>query len=76
MTLEEKSVENMAIMIEDIKDKLQLVNRGVLTPGAFSLDRYDELHDIYKLVMKKSSFSVLEMEGILDELKTLRTESV
>lgn len=72
MTLEQKSPENLAQMLEEIKDKLQLVNRGVLQPDAFSLDRYEELHDIYKLIVKKSHFSVLEMEGILDELKSLR----
>jgi uncharacterized protein YfkK (UPF0435 family) len=73
MNIDEKSVENLAQMLEDIKDKLQLVNRGVLTADAFSLEKYDELADIHKLVMKKSSFSVLEMEGILDELKSLRS---
>lgn len=75
MDLNEKSIENLAQMLEEIKDKLQLVNRGVLTTSAFSLDHYDDLHDIYKMVMKKSHFSVLEMEGILDELKSLRTEA-
>jgi uncharacterized protein YfkK (UPF0435 family) len=35
MNLQEKSAENLAQMLEDIKDKLQLVNRGVLTAEAF-----------------------------------------
>ncbi len=75
MSLKEKSPENLAQIIEDMKDKLQLVNRGVLTPNSFSLDKYEDLYEIYELVMKKTSFSVLEMEGILDELKSLRTEA-
>ncbi|WEG11613.1 DUF1128 domain-containing protein [Pullulanibacillus sp. KACC 23026] len=74
MNLEEKSTDNLEKLIEDIKDKLQLVNRSVLTSESFSLERYEELYEVYKLVMKKPRFSVLEMEGILDELKALRSQ--
>ncbi|HET6871699.1 MAG TPA: DUF1128 domain-containing protein [Sporolactobacillaceae bacterium] len=74
MDLKVASEENIHIMIEEIKDKLQLVNRDVLRSESISIEHYEDLYDLHKLVMKKSSFSVREMEGILDELRGLRKE--
>jgi uncharacterized protein YfkK (UPF0435 family) len=72
MDLKVANDENIHFMLEEIKDKLQLVNRDVLRSDSISLDHYEDLYDLHKLVMKKSSFSVREMEGILDELRGLR----
>ncbi|MFC4617314.1 DUF1128 domain-containing protein [Camelliibacillus cellulosilyticus] len=72
MDLSHKTEANIELMLEAIKERLQLVNRDVLKASAFSVDCYEDLHDIYKLVNKKKSFSIFEMEGILDELKALR----
>ncbi|MGV3489392.1 MAG: DUF1128 domain-containing protein [Tuberibacillus sp.] len=72
MDLKTTSEENIYKMLEEIKDKLQLVNRDVLKADSISPDRYNDLYDLYKLIIKKNTFSVLEMEGILDELKGLR----
>jgi len=69
-----KSSENITFMIESIKSKLQLVNRDVLQASSFSTERYDKLHDIYKLVDKMPSFSIRDMEAILEELRTLRND--
>ncbi|TCP29149.1 uncharacterized protein YfkK (UPF0435 family) [Scopulibacillus darangshiensis] len=72
MDLTVKSNENIEYMLDVIKKKLQLVNQDVLKPDAFSTEFYEELHDIYQLVQKQSTFSIREMEAILDELKTIR----
>jgi len=72
MDLKTASEENIHKMLEEIKDKLQLVNRDVLKADSISPQRYNDLYDLYQLISKKSSFSVQEMEGILDELKNMR----
>lgn len=72
MELKTASDENIHFMLEEIKDKLQLVNRDVLRSESISLDHYEDLYDLYKMVIKKPSFSVREMEAILDELRSLR----
>lgn len=72
MDLTAKNNENISFMLDVIKKKLQLVNQDVLRPEAFSVEQYDELHDIYSLVNKQSSFSIREMEAILDELRAIR----
>lgn len=65
----EKNIEQM---INDIKKKLQLVNQDIIRPENYSVDRYDDLRDIYDLVMSKPSISVSEMEAILSELGNIR----
>jgi uncharacterized protein YfkK (UPF0435 family) len=72
MNLTEKSIENVEFMIERIKEKLKVLNFGAIKPSHFDENMYEELKEIYDLVMKKSSFSPNEMEAIAEELGSLR----
>jgi uncharacterized protein YfkK (UPF0435 family) len=73
MDLSLKNKENMEFMLEEIKKKLQLVNKDVIQSKQFSEAKYDELKELYELVMKMKSFSLKEIEGILAELKGMRS---
>ncbi|MDQ0861679.1 MULTISPECIES: DUF1128 domain-containing protein [Bacillaceae] len=70
--LSEKSVENVEYMIEQIKEKLRVINIGAIKPSHFDEEMYEELKDIYDLVMKKNTFSPNEMQAIVEELGNLR----
>jgi uncharacterized protein YfkK (UPF0435 family) len=70
--LAQKSVENVEYMIEKIKEKLKVLNFGAIKPSHFDEEMYEELKDIYDLVMKKNSFSPNEMQAIAEELGNLR----
>lgn len=72
MDLTQKSVENVEYMIEQIKEKLKVLNLGAIKPSHFNEEMYEELRDIYDLVMKKASFSPNEMQAIVEELGSLR----
>ncbi|MDQ0216892.1 uncharacterized protein YfkK (UPF0435 family) [Oikeobacillus pervagus] len=72
MNLAVKSVENIEYMIEKIKDKLRMVNAGAVKPSHFDEDMYEELKDLYDMVMKKTAFSPSEMQAIAEELGKLR----
>jgi uncharacterized protein YfkK (UPF0435 family) len=72
MNLTDKSIENVEFMIEKIKEKLKVLNFGAIKPSHFDENMYEELKEIYDLVMKKSSFSPNEMEAIAEELGNLR----
>ena len=67
-----KSPENIDYMIEQITTKLKMVNVGALNPSHFNLDKYEDIRDIYEMVMKKNTFSPNEMQAIVEELGTLR----
>ncbi|MBB6447352.1 DUF1128 domain-containing protein [Bacillus benzoevorans] len=74
MNLAEKSVENVEFMIEKIKEKLKVLNLGAIKPSHFDENMYEDLKDIYDLVMKKNSFSPNEMQAIVEELGSLRKQ--
>ncbi|MFK9093996.1 DUF1128 domain-containing protein [Bacillus salipaludis] len=72
MNLSVKSVENVEYMIEQIKDKLKVLNLGAIKPSHFDEEMYEELKEIYDMVMKKNSFSPNEMQALVEELGSLR----
>lgn len=72
MTLKENSRENIEMMITNIKEKLQVVNGGAMRPESFDTDNYEDLVDIYEMIMSKTSFSVSEIDAIITELGKLR----
>ncbi|RSK26064.1 DUF1128 domain-containing protein [Bacillus sp. HMF5848] len=72
MNLSVKSIENVEYMIEQIKEKLKVINIGAIKPSHFDEEMYEDLYDIYNLVMNKTSFSPSEMQAIVEELGNLR----
>ncbi len=69
MSLSSPSIE---YMVEKIKEKLKLINIGAIQASHFDEGMYDELKEIYELIMKKDSFSPNEMTAIVEELGRLR----
>lgn len=65
-------MENVEFMIEQIKEKLRVINIGAIKPSHFDEEMYEELKDIYDHVMKKNTFSPNEMQAIVEELGNLR----
>lgn len=74
MNLSEKSVENVEYMIEKIKEKLKVMNLGAIKSSHFDENMYDELKEIYDLVMKRDSFSANETQALAEELGNLRKQ--
>ncbi|MGG3924409.1 DUF1128 domain-containing protein [Metabacillus fastidiosus] len=74
MNLAEKSAKNAEYMIEQIKEKLNVINFDAIKPSHFDEEMYEELKDIYDHVMKRNTFSPNEMQAIVEELGNLRKE--
>ncbi|HZG71550.1 MAG TPA: DUF1128 domain-containing protein, partial [Chondromyces sp.] len=72
MDLSVKSAENVEYMIEQIKSKLRMVNVGAVKSTHFDGEMYEELKELYEMVMRKSNFSPSEMQAIVEELGSLR----
>ena len=72
MNLSEKTTENVEYMIEQIKEKLKVLNLGAIKPSHFDEEMYEELKEIYDMVIKKPSFSPNEMQALVEELGNLR----
>lgn len=72
MNLDEANDDNLAFIIHDLGKRLNIVNRSLLDPDDFRLDDYEEVRDIYEMVVKRSNLSSMDIEGILSELGELR----
>ena len=66
------SEDNLAFMIEEIKKKLKMAAVSAIKPDHFDMRRYEDIYDIYDVVMSKSAFSISEMEALVVELGKLR----
>lgn len=75
MNLSEKSAENMEFMLNKITEKLNMINISVIKQSQYREEMYEELKEIYEMVMKKKSFSPSEMQAIVEELGNLRKNS-
>lgn len=72
MDLTKPSQENVVYMIEQMKDKLRMVNVDAMKSEHFSEDNYEDLVYLYEMVMKRDSFSPSEMQAIVAELGSFR----
>lgn len=72
--LEEATQENLEIIIEGIKQKLNMANTAVMRPEDFDLANYDDLLYLYNMVQKKPTFSINEMTAIVEELGGFRKQ--
>jgi len=62
----------MEFMIEEIKKKLKMAAVSAIKPGHFDMEQYDEIYELYDIVIGKTLFSISEMEAIVTELGKLR----
>ena len=67
-----KSTENIKFMINAIQEKLQMINSAALRADSFPDSSYDDLVEIYEMVMSKNRFSPSEMQAIVEEIGNLR----
>ncbi|GKV57145.1 MULTISPECIES: DUF1128 domain-containing protein [Sporosarcina] len=72
MDLSNPTQENISYMVEQIKEKLRMVNVDAMKAENFNTSRYEDLHYMYEMVMKRDTFSPNEMQAIAAELGSLR----
>lgn len=63
---------NKEQMVNEIIQKLKLVNVGVIKPESIDDNKMEELRDIHAMVSKRDSFSPSEMSALTDALGQLR----
>ncbi|WP_210364093.1 DUF1128 domain-containing protein [Bacillus sp. REN3] len=74
MDLSKNTPENVDFMIEKIKERLNVMNIGAIKSSHFDAEMYEELKDIYEMIMKKNNFSPNELQAIAEELGNLRKQ--
>ncbi|MFH0716713.1 DUF1128 family protein [Staphylococcus delphini] len=64
-----KTIEEMII---EIRDRLNLVNPGLIDPENYSENDREDIEDIYAFVTSKRDFTPSEMTGITEALGDIR----
>ncbi|MDW0110843.1 DUF1128 domain-containing protein [Sporosarcina aquimarina] len=72
MDLTQPTPENVSYMINQIKEKLRMVNVDAMKAENFSTSQYEDLQYIYNMVMKRDTITPNEMQAIVAELGSLR----
>lgn len=70
------SPENLIWVVDEIKSSLKLVNAALISPDDFHLSHFQDLLEIYQLIQKKQGqLTMMEIEGILEELRDMKKQS-
>ncbi|WP_186577500.1 DUF1128 domain-containing protein [Aquibacillus kalidii] len=72
MNLNEPSKENLAFIINEMASLLQVVNRSILDPEDYNIEKYEELKSLYDLLKQKGQLSVAEIQAFVQELAAYR----
>lgn len=72
MDLTVPSKENVEYMIEAIKTKLRMASAAAMQASAFPLERYEDIREVYEVVMGNARLSIAEVEDLVSELGRLR----
>jgi uncharacterized protein YfkK (UPF0435 family) len=72
MDLSKWSEDNVDYMFEEIKKKLRMATGGSIKVTTMREESYEDLKDLYDVVMSKEKFSISEIDAITSELGNLR----
>ncbi len=72
LDLSKNSSENIEYMLSQIVKKMKMANVDAISSENINKDMYEELREIYEIVMKTNYFSPSEMQEIAEELGKLR----
>lgn len=72
MSLEKPTKENLATILQGLSERLGVVNRSLMDPDDYDLDKYDELKFMYDTIMQKGHLSASETKAFIEELRAVR----
>jgi len=72
MNLNEATQQNVEYMIDYIKTKLRMATGAAMQASSFTVEKYEDIKDIYDMVASKDRFSISEVEALVSELGKLR----
>jgi len=72
LNLEQPTRENLEYIINDMADRLQVVNRTIMDPDDYDLEKYGEIKELHDIVQMKGQLSVSEIQTFVQELGQFR----
>ncbi|WP_010530630.1 DUF1128 domain-containing protein [Lentibacillus jeotgali] len=72
MNLENATQENLKFMLDELAEQLSVVNREVMQPEDYDLDKFDDIKFMYDMVKQRGQLSPSETQAFIDELRSVR----
>ncbi|MGJ9458828.1 DUF1128 domain-containing protein [Oceanobacillus sp. CF4.6] len=72
MNLEIANEENLKILLDELADRLNVVNRSIMDPEDYNLNKYEDLKFMYDMVVQKGQLSASETQAFITELASIR----
>ncbi len=72
MSLEKANEENMKLLLHELAERLNVVNRSIMDPEDYDLNKYEDLKFMYDMVVQKGQLSASETQAFIQELATIR----
>jgi uncharacterized protein YfkK (UPF0435 family) len=67
------SEKDIVTLVSEIKDQLNVVNAALIQPDDYKHASYEDIVELYEYVQKKQGkLTLMEIEGVLEELRSLR----
>ncbi|WP_163970695.1 DUF1128 domain-containing protein [Oceanobacillus halotolerans] len=72
MKLEEATKENLAFILDELSERLSVVNRSLMDPEDYDLEKYNDIKFMYDMVKQKGQLSSSETQAFIEELRNVR----
>ncbi|MEN2766479.1 DUF1128 domain-containing protein [Ornithinibacillus xuwenensis] len=72
MNLENPSKENLQFILEELAERLAVVNRSIMDAEDYDISKYDDIKFMYDMVVQKGKLSASETQAFIQELRTVR----
>ncbi|MFC4023182.1 DUF1128 domain-containing protein [Oceanobacillus longus] len=72
MNLEIANEENLKILLDELANRLNVVNRSIMDPEDYNLNKYEDLKFMYDMVVQKGQLSASETQAFITELASIR----
>jgi len=72
MDLSNASQQNLRFILEELSKKLNVANRIFMDEKHYDLNKYDDLKDLYEMVITRDQLSLAETDAFIDELRHIR----
>lgn len=72
MDLSTASQENLQYILNELSEKLNVANRILMDEKHYDLNKYDDLKDLYDIVLTRPQLTLAETDAFIDELRNIR----
>lgn len=72
MDLSIANQKNLQFILDELSQKLNVANRILMDEKHYDLNKYDDLKNLYDMVLTRNQLTLAETDAFIDELRHIR----